>query len=80
MKPVENLGQGAQIAIMALVVLGLIGGSLVIAHSGFETSPKTRSVQPVFVPLPQAYLVVAALYAQSIIGLLVLLLAHKTTK
>lgn len=75
MKPAENLGRGAQIAIMALVVLGLMGGSLVIAHTGFETSPKTRGVQPVFVPLPQAYLMVAAMYGQSLIGMLVLLRA-----
>ncbi|MBC7647718.1 MAG: hypothetical protein H7197_01165 [Vitreoscilla sp.] len=77
MKPAENLGRGAQIAIMALVVLGLMGGSLVIAHTGFETSPKTRGVQPVFVPLPQAYLMVAAMYGQSFIGMLVLLRARK---
>ena len=80
MKPAENLGRGAQIAIMALVVLGLIGGSLIIAHTGFETSPKTRGAQPVFVPLPQAYLMVAAMYGQSFIGMLVLLRARKISK
>jgi hypothetical protein len=80
MKPAENLGRGAQMAIMALVVLGLIGGSLIIAHAGFETSPKTRGVQPVFVPLPQAYLMAAAMYGQSFIGMLVLLRARKISK
>jgi hypothetical protein len=80
MKPNENLGPGAQIAITALVVLGLIGGSLIMAHSGFETSPKNRSVQPVFVPLPEAYLMVAAMYGQSFIGMLVLLRARKISK
>ena len=80
MKPVENLGRGAQIAVMALVVLGMISGSLIIAHTGFETSPKTRGAQPVFVPLPQAYLMVAAMYGQSFIGMLVLLRARKISK
>lgn len=76
MKPAEKLSRGAQIAVMALVVLGLIGGSLIIAHLGFETSPKTRGAQSVFVPLPQAYLMVAAMYGQSFIGMLVLLRAR----
>jgi hypothetical protein len=80
MKPPENLSLGAQIAVMALVVLGLIGGSLIIAHTGFETSPKTRGAQSVFVPLPQAYLMVAAMYGQSFIGMLVLLRDRKISK
>lgn len=80
MKPNGNLGRGAQIAIMALVILGLIGGSLIIAHAGFETSPKTRSVQTVFVPLPEAYVMVATMYGQSLIGMLVLLRVRKTSK
>jgi hypothetical protein len=80
MKPTENLGRAAQIAIMALVILGMVGGSLIIAHTGFETSPKTRGAQPVFVPFPEAYLMVAAMYGQSFIGMLVLLRARKTSK
>lgn len=80
MKPTENLGRGAQIAVVALVVLGLIGGSLIIAHTGFETSPKTRGAQPVFVPFPQAYLMFAAMYGQSFIGMLVLVRARKISK
>ena len=80
MKPVENLGRGAQIAIAALVVLGLVGGSLVIAHSGFATSPKTRGVHSVFVPLPEAYLMAALMYGQSFIGMLVILRARKVSK
>ena len=80
MKPIENLGRGAQIAVFALIVLGLLGGSLIIAHSGFETSPKTRGVQSVFVPLPQAYLMAALMYGQSFIGMLVLLRVRKTSK
>ena len=57
-----------------------IGGSLIIAHAGFETSPKTRGSQPVFVPLPEAYLMVAAMFGQSFIGMLVLLRARKISK
>ena len=79
-KPNTNLGLGAQIAIMALVLLGLVGGSLILAHSGFETLPKTRGVQSVFVPLPAAYLLVAAMYGQSFLCLLVLLRARKISK
>ncbi|MGB4117250.1 MAG: hypothetical protein WBK51_11960 [Polaromonas sp.] len=80
MKPAENLGRAAQIAIAALVILGMVGGSLIIAHTGFETSPKTRGAQPVFVPFPEAYLMVAPMYGQSLIGMLVLLRARKTSK
>ncbi len=80
MKTVENLGRAAQIALAALVILGMVGGSLIIAHRGFETSPKTRSAQPVFVPFPEAYLMVVAMYGQSLIGMLVLLRARKTSK
>jgi hypothetical protein len=65
---------------MALVSLGMVGGSLIIAHTGFETSPKTRGSKPVFVPFPEAYLMVAAMYGQSFIGMLVLLRARNTSK
>ena len=78
MKPVKNLGLGAQLAIIALVVLGLVGGCLIIAYSGFATLPKTRGVQSVFVPLPAAYLMAAVMYGQSVIGMLVLLRDQKT--
>ena len=79
MNPVKNLGLGAQIAIIALVVLGLGGGCLIIAYSGFLTLPKTRSVHSVFVPLPEAYLMAAVMYGQSVIGMLVLLQDRKTS-
>ena len=79
MKPVENLDRGAQVAIISLVILGLIGGCLIIAYSGFATSPKMRSVESVFVPLPEAYLMAAAMYGQSIIGMVVLLRNRKTS-
>ena len=80
LKPISKLGRGAQIAIMSLVFLGLIGGSLILAHSGFSTLPKTRGVQSVYVPSPEAYLLVAAMYGQSFIGMLALLRARKISK
>lgn len=66
------LGLPAKIAIMALAVLGLLGGSLIIAHAGFETSPR-RGGTPTLVPVPEAYLLSAIMYAMSCIALLVLL-------
>ena len=77
MKPVENLSRGAQIALTAMAILGLIGATLIVVYSGFETSPKTRGAQSVFVPLPQAYLMVAAMYGQSVIAMVALLRARK---
>lgn len=58
--------------VVALVVLGLVGGSLIVAHSGFETSPK-RGGASVFVPAPQAYVMAAIMYAMGFIGMLALL-------
>jgi hypothetical protein len=70
MKPSPVPSAGAQVAIAAIVVLG-IGGCLILAQSGFATSPK-RGGPSVFVPVPQAYLLAAILYAMSAIGLSVL--------
>ena len=78
MKPPLILGTGAQLSIAALVFLGLLGGSLVLAHSGFETSPK-YGADPVFVPLPQAYIIAALMYAMSVIAALALLRQHKAS-
>jgi hypothetical protein len=75
----KNLSRAAQLAIAALVVLGLVGGSLIIARSGFATLPKSRGVHSVFVPVPQAYLMAAALYGQSVIGAAVLLRARSAS-
>jgi cytochrome bd-type quinol oxidase subunit 2 len=76
MKPSPVPGAGAQLAIAALVLLGMIGGCLILAQSGFATSPK-RGGPSVFVPAPQAYLLAAILYAMSAIGLLALLRARQ---
>ncbi len=72
MKPSTAPGVGAQVAIAAVVLLGITGGSLILAQSGFTTAPK-RGGPSVFVPAPQAYLLAAILYAMSAIGLLALL-------
>jgi predicted tellurium resistance membrane protein TerC len=53
--------------VAALVLLGFIGGTLIVAHSGFETSPK-RGGTSVFVPAPQAYFLATMLFCVSIIG------------
>lgn len=66
----------AQIAVAALVVLGLLGGSLIVAHSGFETSPR-RGGSSTLVPAPEAYVLAAIMYLMSCIALLALLRNHK---
>jgi hypothetical protein len=71
MKPAQSLNIPAQISIGALVVLGMIGGSLIVAYSGFETSPK-RGGYSVFVPAPQAYLLAFTMYGMSVIGVVAL--------
>jgi hypothetical protein len=66
------LSFAAQVAVVAIVLLGLFGGSLIVAHSGFSTSPRHGGLST-FVPAPQAYLLAATMYGMSIIGMLVLL-------
>jgi hypothetical protein len=78
MKPSQTLTPGAQAAVAAMILLGWIGGSLIVAHSGFATSPK-RGGLSVFVPAPEAYGLAALLYAMSAIGLLALLRHHKVS-
>lgn len=78
MKPSPVPGTGAQVAIAAIVLLGMAGGCLILAQSGFATSPK-RGGPSVFVPAPQAYLLAAILYAMSAIGLLALLRAWQAS-
>lgn len=75
MKPSPVLSPAAQVAIAAIVLLGLIGGSLIVAHAGFSTSPK-RGGPSTFVPAPQAYLLAATMYGMSLVGMLVLLRAR----
>jgi hypothetical protein len=71
-KPLQPLSGAARAAVAALVVLGMVGGCLIVAHSGFATSPK-HGGPSTFVPAPEAYVLAALMYAMSVIGLLVLL-------
>ena len=63
---------GAKLSVAAIVLLGMLGGALVVAHSGFETSPR-RGGHSVFVPAPEAYLLAATMFGMSALGLLALL-------
>ena len=76
MKPSPTLGLAVKLSIAALVLLGLLGGSLIVAYSGFTTSSKTGGAS-VFVPAPTAYVLAAIMYAMSAIGLLALLRAKQ---
>jgi hypothetical protein len=76
MKPPPPLDTAAKFFVVAIVLLGLIGGSLIVAHAGFETSPK-RGGPSVFVPAPQAYLVAALMYGMSGIGMVALIRAQR---
>jgi predicted tellurium resistance membrane protein TerC len=67
LKEHKPLKQAGLVAVAALVLLGFIGGTLIVVHSGFETSPK-RGGTSVFVPAPQAYILAAMLFSMSIIG------------
>ena len=66
------LSPGAQLAVVALVVLGMVGGGLIVAYSGFGTSPK-HGGPSTFVPAPQAYFLAAVVYSMSATGMLTLL-------
>lgn len=66
-----------RLSIAALFILGLVGGTLIVAYSGYETSPR-RGGTPVFVPAPEAYIIAAAMYAMSCLAMLALL-RNKTT-
>jgi hypothetical protein len=68
----EPLNLPARLSIAALVVLGLLGGSLIVAHAGFETSPR-RGGTPTFVPAPEAYILAGVLYLMSALAMLALL-------
>lgn len=61
-----------RLSIAAMFVLGLLGGTLIVAYSGYETSPR-RGGTPVFVPAPQAYIIAATMYGMSCLAMLALL-------
>ncbi|WP_088280648.1 hypothetical protein [Ideonella sp. A 288] len=79
MKPQPPLSLPARISVAALVLLGLLGGSLIVAYSGFETSPR-RGGTSTFVPAPEAYILAAAMYLMSCLALLALLRDRKVSK
>ena len=74
-----SLTTAAQLSIAALVLLGMVGGSLIVAHGGYETSPKRGGV-PVFVPAPQSFIVAAMMYGMSVLGMVALLRAHHQSR
>jgi hypothetical protein len=79
MKPQPPLNLPAQLSIAALVVLGLVGGSLIVAHAGFATSPR-RGGSSTFVPAPQAYVLAVVMYLMSCLALLALLRNRNTSR
>ncbi len=79
MKSRVILSLGAQLAVAALVLLGIFGGSLIVAHSGFGTSPRHGGTST-FVPAPQAYFLAAIMYAMAAIALLALLQSRKSSR
>lgn len=72
MKSSPVFGPALQAAVVAIVLLGMLGGSLIVAHSGFGTSPR-HGGPSTFVPAPQAYFLAAILYVMSAVGMLALL-------
>jgi len=79
MKPSPVLSPAAQVAIAAIVLLGLVGGSLIVGYAGFATSPK-RGGLSTFVPVPEAYFLAAIMYGMSFIGMLALLRARQVSR
>lgn len=79
MKPQQPLTLPAQLSVAALVLLGLIGGSLIVAHAGFETSPR-RGGTPTFVPAPEAYVLAVVMYLMSGLAMIALLRHRNSSK
>lgn len=79
MKNPVVLTPAAQVAVAAIVLLGMLGGSLIVAHSGFGTSPR-HGGPSTFVPAPQAYFLAATMYCMSAVGMFALLQNRKTSR
>ncbi len=79
MKSPTSLTPAVQVAVAAIVLLGMLGGSLIVAHSGFGTSPRHGGTST-FVPAPQAYFLAATMYGMSIIGMLAILQGRKASR
>ena len=67
-----SLNLPLRLSIAAMFILGLLGGTLIVAYSGYETSPRHGGTS-VFVPTPQAYIIAAAMYGMSCLAMLALL-------
>ncbi|MEQ1515841.1 MAG: hypothetical protein ABL931_05060 [Usitatibacteraceae bacterium] len=63
-------------SVTSLAALGMLGGCLIFAQSGFTTSNK-RGAWEVFVPAPQAYIMAAIMFALSALAVLWLLRQSK---
>jgi hypothetical protein len=72
MNPSTRLSAAAQIALLAVAVLGLLVICLVATNGGFTHSDK-RGITSVFVPAPEAYLAAVPFLAMSILALAVVL-------
>ncbi len=72
MNPQTPLNLPAKLSVAALFLLGLLGGCLVVAYSGFETSPR-RGGASTLVPAPQAYVLAVVMYLMSCLAMLALL-------
>ncbi|RFO98508.1 hypothetical protein DIC66_01050 [Rhodoferax lacus] len=79
MKSPLQHSKGAQVAVAVMVVLGLLGGCLIVAHSGFGTSPR-RGGPSIFVPVPQAYVLAFTMFGMSMLGLLALLQGRRVSR
>jgi hypothetical protein len=78
-KPSPVLSPAVQGFVAAIVLLGLVGGSLIVGYAGFATSPK-RGGLSTFVPVPEAYFLAATMYGMSFIGMLALLRALQVSR
>ena len=75
--PAEPKNKALIASVTALAALAMIGGCLVLAGDGFTASGK-RGQHVIFVPLPQAYIMAAILFALSVVAVLWLLQQAKT--
>lgn len=72
MKSPTPIGLGAKLSVAAIVLLGMLGGALIVAYSGFATSPRRRG-HSIFVPVPEAYVLVTMMFGMSALWMLALL-------
>lgn len=69
---IDSMAIALRFFVAALAALGMLGGCLVVAGSGFTTSSK-RGGWVVFVPAPEAYVMAAIMYVLSALALVWLL-------